>query len=83
VDHFHHCGQRVMMRTPVTARLGGKKQERRAKPLATSDDDVFRDPSNQRDVRVQRIVQHAIDRLHVFAQNRLQQGNCHGGRQIG
>ena len=82
VDHFHHCCQRVMVRSAVPARLSGEQKERRPKPLTAAGDDIFTDLADQRDVRVQGFAQHAIDCLHVVGQNRLQQGNCHGGRQI-
>ena len=78
MDHFNDRGQLVMMLSRIAAGVRGEKQNRRTEPLSAAADDVVRDLAYQRDVGVERFAQHAIDRFHVVAQDRLQQGNDHG-----
>ena len=66
MDEFDHGRQLVMAAALIAECLGAQHDQRRAQPLATARDDVLRDLTDQRDVRVQACTDDTVHFGHVI-----------------
>src|SRR6266851_4289653 len=65
MNEFHHGRELDVMLAAIAGRTGGKENERRAQPLATSSDDVLRDLAHEDHVGLEPTPDHGIHREHV------------------
>ena len=72
VDKFHHCCQSIQLISIIADRLTCQNRHNRTQTLTAGTDNISTDLRNQRNIRLNRLVDHLIDPWKVFRQMALE-----------